>query len=205
MPEMDGLDASRTIRSLISDAARVPIIALTANAFADDIAKCKAAGMNGHLSKPFRRAELICAIGDAVGFARKLALAGTQDTVSEPAAGPSEEDCVDWNALDAFRATAGEDTLQLLVSTYLSSTVKLLSQFSEIVRNDGDPKEALRIAHSIKSSSSQAGAMLLSKVAAALEARAVEGDKLSPSDEAEMTRLFDAYRRALANKGMIAA
>ncbi len=53
MPEMDGCEASRTIRSLNRpDAAHIPIIAVTANAFAEDIAMTTEAGMNAHISKP---------------------------------------------------------------------------------------------------------------------------------------------------------
>ena len=53
MPVMDGLEASRAIRALDREDARtVPIIAVTANAFAEDITRTTAAGMNGHISKP---------------------------------------------------------------------------------------------------------------------------------------------------------
>ena len=53
MPLMDGLSATVNIRHLSnSDAESVPIIAMTANAFDDDIEKSKAAGMNAHLAKP---------------------------------------------------------------------------------------------------------------------------------------------------------
>lgn len=53
MPEMDGCEAAGKIRGLNrSDAKTVPIIALTANAFPEDIARTVAAGMNAHLSKP---------------------------------------------------------------------------------------------------------------------------------------------------------
>lgn len=53
MPEMDGLEASRMIRNMErKDAREIPIIAMTANAFEQDVKECIAAGMNGHLSKP---------------------------------------------------------------------------------------------------------------------------------------------------------
>jgi two-component system sensor histidine kinase/response regulator len=53
MPVMDGYEAARLIRSLPRpDAASVPIIAMTADAFADDVQKCLDCGMNGHISKP---------------------------------------------------------------------------------------------------------------------------------------------------------
>ena len=53
MPVMDGYEASRAIRSLDrADAGTVPIIAMTADAFADDIEKAAEAGMNGHIAKP---------------------------------------------------------------------------------------------------------------------------------------------------------
>ena len=53
MPVMDGLTATKAIRELNqSDAGTVPIIAMTANDFAEDAQKCLEAGMNAHLAKP---------------------------------------------------------------------------------------------------------------------------------------------------------
>jgi CheY-like chemotaxis protein len=51
MPNMDGLAATRAIRATPSGAA-VPIIAMTADAMPEDVARCLAAGMNAHLAKP---------------------------------------------------------------------------------------------------------------------------------------------------------
>lgn len=64
MPQCDGLEATRRIRALEvgSPLAPVPIIALTANAFASDRDRCLAAGMDGFLTKPIRRRELFGAI-----------------------------------------------------------------------------------------------------------------------------------------------
>ena len=53
MPHMDGYEATRCIRALgRSDAQKVPIFAMTANAFAEDVQKSREAGMNAHISKP---------------------------------------------------------------------------------------------------------------------------------------------------------
>jgi CheY-like chemotaxis protein len=55
MPEMDGLEATVAIRKLErSDAKKIPIIALTANAFDEDVQRSLQAGMNAHLSKPIQ-------------------------------------------------------------------------------------------------------------------------------------------------------
>jgi CheY-like chemotaxis protein len=53
MPEMDGYEATRRIRSLDDQRAKsIPIVAMTANTFHDDVERCHEAGMNGHLGKP---------------------------------------------------------------------------------------------------------------------------------------------------------
>ena len=60
MPVMDGLEATRRIRKLNrADAATIPIVAMTANAFSDDIRRSREAGMNEHLSKPLEMEKII--------------------------------------------------------------------------------------------------------------------------------------------------
>ncbi|MAX01009.1 MAG: hypothetical protein CMN72_15510 [Sphingomonas sp.] len=62
MPVMDGLQAARAIRATGNSAGALPILAVTANAYSEDIKRCEDAGMQAHLSKPLRLTELSAAI-----------------------------------------------------------------------------------------------------------------------------------------------
>lgn len=68
MPVMDGLEAARAIRALPRpDAQTIPILAMSANAFSDDIRQSLAAGMNDHLSKPIDERKLLAAMARLLG------------------------------------------------------------------------------------------------------------------------------------------
>jgi signal transduction histidine kinase len=67
MPVMNGLEATMAIRSLNrSDSGSIPIIAMTANAYSEDIRECLAAGMNAHLPKPFDPDELFNVLASSI-------------------------------------------------------------------------------------------------------------------------------------------
>ena len=69
MPVMTGLEATKEIRALNRpDAKKIPILAMTANAFAEDAKKCLDAGMNAHLAKPLDIQKVIAALAK---FCRK--------------------------------------------------------------------------------------------------------------------------------------
>jgi CheY-like chemotaxis protein len=64
MPEMDGYEATRRIRAFDHPRSKaIPIIAMTANVFREDLERCRQAGMNSHLGKPFNVDELLATLG----------------------------------------------------------------------------------------------------------------------------------------------
>ncbi len=67
MPGMDGHEATRRIRALPGQPGRIPILAVTASVFAEDIAACTAAGMDAHLAKPIERDVLLATLDRLTG------------------------------------------------------------------------------------------------------------------------------------------
>ncbi len=66
MPEMNGYDATKAIKALGGARSRIPIIAMTANVMKEGLDRCREAGMNGHIPKPFKREELMDALHAAL-------------------------------------------------------------------------------------------------------------------------------------------
>ena len=64
MPELDGLSATRAIRGMDRPDARLPIIAMTANLFDEDVAACLAADMDAHIPKPLEAGQMIRTIAE---------------------------------------------------------------------------------------------------------------------------------------------
>jgi PAS domain S-box-containing protein len=86
MPVMDGLEATRAIRDAGIGGETLPILALTANAYADDIAACLAAGMQAHIAKPVQLADLARLIGR---WARPEATPAADDSAQGAEARPA--------------------------------------------------------------------------------------------------------------------
>lgn len=190
MPELDGLEATRAIRSMPEPKRVVPIVALTANALESDIEDCRAAGMNGHVAKPFQREELIVAMANALERGSTLKL-------------PSE--LIDTDRLARFRDENGEDTFRLLIDTYLSDGAQKLSRLCELLHDGQTGEEAIRLAHSLKSSSAMVGAPALSGTAADIERRLRTNEAVTSAAADEMQRLFTAFRDELARHNYVTA
>jgi CheY-like chemotaxis protein len=73
MPHLDGLAATRAIRSLPGPGSRIPIVDLTANAFRSDAEACRQAGMDGYVAKPVTLEHLTNAIAGALRLPRSAA------------------------------------------------------------------------------------------------------------------------------------
>lgn len=205
MPEMDGLTATKTIRSNPGPHSRIPIIALTANAFAEDIDLCRHAGMTSHVGKPFKTEELLVAIGDAVqGLGHFVEPAATP----APEAQQSDAPVLDMATIEQFRADSGEEMLQLLLETFMTETVAKLKRLAEIARGPSAPettKEAVRLVHTLKSSGAMAGAMKLSRTAKEVERRLHEADaSLTEAEYASLQQIFSDYSNGLKARGLVA-
>lgn len=106
MPKLDGLSAARALRSKGYDAARLPIIALTANAYQDDIVSCLDAGMQGHIAKPLRMQDLTDVV-EAFGVRRDSTEPAGREEYEEAASIPGLSDKYQARK-DAIRAQLSE-------------------------------------------------------------------------------------------------
>ena len=97
MPLMDGLDAAARIRGLKGARGRVPIVALTAQSFAGQMAECRKAGMDAHLTKPFTPDTLLEAVAHWAAAGRRPGTAlPTQEAVPTDAADAPASSTATW-------------------------------------------------------------------------------------------------------------
>jgi signal transduction histidine kinase/CheY-like chemotaxis protein/HPt (histidine-containing phosphotransfer) domain-containing protein len=191
MPEMDGLEATRAIRMLKGEAATVPVIALTANALSSDHAECRAAGMNGYVSKPFRPEELVSAIADAVR--ERLLRAATRVSTS-----------VDWRVIEA--SIAEEPGFERRLSAYLEDTSAKLRQLRQLAEQSPASAEVVELVRSCKVASAGVGAEALSQLAASVERQLRTGATvLCAADAQSLEESFASYRSAVIERGLARA
>ncbi len=176
MPVMDGFTATARIREREQQthAARIPIIALTANAMAGDRDQCLAAGMDDYLSKPFSHAQMKDILNhwlsrtDASSSQRYMKPASAEALYKSSAATIQEEqiksmsvvDYKVWEPIRMLKRPGHPDPLGKLLARYLEDSRLLVDQLRHAVESN-DPATLHSIAHRLKSSSAALGALTL--------------------------------------------
>jgi CheY-like chemotaxis protein/HPt (histidine-containing phosphotransfer) domain-containing protein len=174
MPVMDGLVAARALRKMASY-REVPIIAMTANAFAEDRARCLQAGMNDFITKPVEPAILQALIERWARLCKvQPSAVATAVPSGRPPAGKaaSAVPAAGFDRIDGLDLNAGLESVNGDHGTFLN----MLRIYLEMHRNDvaglraclehGDADAAARIAHTVKGAAAAIGAFQVVEQAA---------------------------------------
>jgi PAS domain S-box-containing protein len=162
MPEMDGFEATATIREKEkTTGTHVPIVAMTAHAMKGDRERCLEVGMDGYIAKPIR--------GKGVLDTIRAVISGDDATATDapPEPEPLEESDVDWS--EALKAVRGdENLLRTVVQAVLDEAPRMIGAVGEAVGNSDAP--GLRLAaHRLKGSVRYFGNTPAYRHAAAME------------------------------------
>ena len=170
MPDMDGLEVTRRMRAGEAGpwGVNIPIVALTANAFAEDRAACLDAGMNDFLSKPVLADRLMAAVKRWTDGQREsahaslwadigggLAQAWTQPAIYDPSV---------LSALPMVADGSEPEYAEELMAMFLQSTDQMLRDIADAMAAH-DIGQLLRLVHTLKSSSAMVGALELASLA----------------------------------------
>ncbi|MDO8605282.1 MAG: PAS domain S-box protein [Phaeospirillum sp.] len=162
MPEMDGLEATRTIRALPGHLARIPIVAMTANAMRGDEQRCLDAGMNGYIAKPIDRRKLMEVLA---GYA------GTEPAKPAAAAAPPKPPQVDFTVLDLLKDDLEVETVVLILGQFMTDAVTRVAESRTALLHD-DLERIRREAHTIKGAAASLGLTAVRDACIATEAAA---------------------------------
>ncbi len=189
MPELDGLETTRRIRAEFPEERQPRIVAMTANAQAEDREACLLAGMDDYLSKPIQVDALVGVLersGEASVSTAALSGEDSLLSVLNPAA---------VRELQKSLGRRGGEKVQELIDSFYESCDRLLKEARRSLLA-GQMEELERAAHTLKSTSATMGALILSALARDLEAlvRAGElGDALERIEQME-TAYCEAQR-----------
>jgi CheY-like chemotaxis protein/HPt (histidine-containing phosphotransfer) domain-containing protein len=170
MPVMDGYEATAAIRALPpSGRARIPIIALTANAMEGYQEKCRMAGMDDFLGKPYTLAALQATLMRWLPVAKDDA--GGASVVGSARASVPVSVSLNEKTLHALRELdpeGGTGLMRSLLATYIEDSMRQMARIDAALASD-EPVEVARSAHALKSSSANVGADGLSVLFRELE------------------------------------
>ena len=166
MPVMDGFEATAAIRALPGGrGATLPIVALTANALPGDEQRCRDAGMDGFLAKPYTLAALRATVSgwlakaDEEGAAPPLSPAVPAVPVADAKTAPISLAVIE--ALRDIDETGSMELARQVLGSFLETAEWSMGQVETSVR-DGDASALARAAHLLKSSAANVGALALS-------------------------------------------
>jgi CheY-like chemotaxis protein/HPt (histidine-containing phosphotransfer) domain-containing protein len=196
MPVMDGLEATRRIRAMGTTAAKVPIVAMTANAMESDRERCLEAGMDDYISKPIKAQELLALLqnvgrGDIHSNAQVFA-------ESAPASVADSDSTFDF----AFDYAAGllamdQEILEIIGQAFLDQWPEDILKIRTGLAQ-GVQLPVLHTAHALKATMAMFGALPASQLAARIEALAGQGENSAiESLLAPFTAEVDYLRLAL--------
>ncbi|MCX6249841.1 MAG: tetratricopeptide repeat protein [Bacteroidetes bacterium] len=133
MPEMNGFEATRLIRTnLPSPKKDIPIIALTASVLRTDLDKCRQAGMNSYIPKPFNASQLIRGIAEVLG----IKIRTLENTIEEKKTGSSDKSLVtDMSYLNTF-CEGDRKKMQKYIAMFLQSAPVLLEKVNAALAAD---------------------------------------------------------------------
>nr|WP_147045275.1 PAS domain-containing protein [Methylobacterium gnaphalii] len=179
MPGMDGLTATRLIRQMPGHAGQVPIVAMTANVLPRQIDDLRAAGMDDHVGKPFKRRELYAAIDRWVAHERSRRSRAVSSS-GAPAAVRPREAILDEETFSSIKERMGADRIQSLL---MLLEEELQARFAATDTHGLDAVDRAQLAHDAHAMISAAGILGfvgLSRLCREVEAACHAGDDLVP-------------------------
>ena len=167
MPEMDGLAATRAIRST-ARGRETPIIALTANALREEEQRCMAAGMNDYVTKPVDRDRLLATIE------RWLQPGPAAPAEAMPSAQPGEAALLDGDVVDALARDTSPEVVPQMLALFASEIRERVDRISGQLHSLtlGELEDE---SHTVKSCAGTFGAARLQAVAGDMEQACREG------------------------------
>ncbi len=171
MPEMDGTEATRMIRTFGGDHANVPIVAVTAGAMADEIRRCLDSGMNDYVVKPIHPGALTAALARVLG--ESAAAPPAEESLVDRLL--SSADILDDTVIGLLESQLGADVVQSLVMDYLDAADRVIAEIDH-ARRAGDAEAWGRAAHSLKSVAGGLGLARVFQSTLAIEDACQAGD-----------------------------